>query len=107
MAGVKGMHKRASTSPEYAESLRARIDAPRIAKALLEHIAGKREMAATQVTAALGLLRKVLPDLSSTEMKGQIDHTHSIVEADRIIESRLFPVLDGRAEAGTPGDTAH
>ena len=62
MAGVKGMHKRQSTSAAYAEAVRARIRAGGIAKLLEDHVAGKREMTSTQVTAALGLLKKVVPD---------------------------------------------
>lgn len=70
MSGVKGMHKRASTSAVYAEAVRARIRAGGIAKRLEGHILGKVEMTASQVSAALGLLRKVVPDLSSMEHSG-------------------------------------
>ena len=62
MAGVKGMHKRASTSAAYAESVRARIRAGGIAKRLEKHVLGDVEMSSTQVQAALGLLKKVVPD---------------------------------------------
>lgn len=70
MAGVKGMHKRESMSPTYAAAVRARIKAGGIAKLLEDHVAGKREMTATQVAAGLGLLRKVVPDLSAAEHTG-------------------------------------
>ena len=70
MAGVKGMHKRASTSAAYAEAVRARIRAGGIAKRLEQHILGKVEMSTTQVTAALGLLKKVVPDQQATEITG-------------------------------------
>ena len=62
MSGVKGMHKRLSTSPAYAESVRARIRAGGIARLLEDHVLGKREMSSTQVAAGLGLLKKVVPD---------------------------------------------
>jgi hypothetical protein len=74
MAGVKGMHKRASTSAAYAEAVRARIRAGGIAKRLEGHVLGKVEMTSSQVTAALGLIRKVVPDLSATEHSGEITH---------------------------------
>jgi hypothetical protein len=70
MAGVKGMHKRASTSAAYAEAVRARIRAGGIAKRLEGHVLGKVEMTSTQVQAALGLLKKVVPDQQQTELTG-------------------------------------
>jgi hypothetical protein len=36
----------------------------------MKHALGKVEMTATQVSAALGLLRKVSPDLAATELTG-------------------------------------
>lgn len=70
MAGVKGMHQRASKSIAYAEAVRARIRAGGIAKRLEGHVLGKVEMSTSQVTAALGLLRKVVPDMSTHEHTG-------------------------------------
>lgn len=35
---------------------------------------GKREMSSTQVTAAIALMRKVMPDLSSTELNADVVH---------------------------------
>jgi hypothetical protein len=51
-------------SPEH----RAKIQNSNILNALIEHVQGEREMSATQVNAGLGLLRKVLPDLSSVDL---------------------------------------
>jgi hypothetical protein len=70
MAGVKGMHARRSTSPTYAEAVRSRIQGSVIADQLQKHALGKVEMTATQVSAALGLLRKVSPDLAATQVSG-------------------------------------
>lgn len=70
MAGVKGMHKRVSTSAAYAEAVRARIRAGGIAKRLEGHVLGKVEMSSTQVQAALGLLKKVVPDQQHFEHTG-------------------------------------
>lgn len=72
MAGVKGMHKRASTSAAYADAVRARIRAGGITKRLEGHVLGKVDMSATQVSAALGLLKKVVPDLTATELTGPL-----------------------------------
>jgi hypothetical protein len=71
MSGVKGMHKRASTSAVYAEAVRARIRAGGIAKRLEGHVLGKVDMTASQVSAALGLLRKVVPDQQHIEHTGE------------------------------------
>lgn len=71
MAGVKGMFERQSRSPGYAEAVRARIRAGGITKRLEDHVLGKVEMSASQVSAALGLLRKVVPDISAVEHTGR------------------------------------
>ena len=70
MAGVKGMHQRASRSAAYAEAVRARIRAGGIVDRLEKHVLGKVEMSASQVSAALGLLKKVVPDMASVEHSG-------------------------------------
>ncbi len=49
---------------------RVKIQNSNILNALLEHVDGRREMSATQVSAGLGLLRKVLPDLATLEVSG-------------------------------------
>ena len=64
------MRERLSTSPAYAEKVRARIRAGGIAKRLEQHVLGTVEMSASQVSAALGLLRKVVPDIASVEHTG-------------------------------------
>ena len=56
-------------SPEH----RVKIQNSNILNALIEHVTGDREMSATQVTAGLGLLRKVMPDLTSTTLSGDAD----------------------------------
>lgn len=73
MAGVKGMHKKSYMRPETAERIRDRIVNSQIAERLVKHALGEADMSATQVQAAMGLLRKVLPDLAASEVthKGQ------------------------------------
>lgn len=70
MAGVKGMFERGNRSPLYVQSVRNRIRAGGIVHRLEQHVLGAISMSATQVSAALGLLRKVVPDLSNVEMTG-------------------------------------
>jgi DNA mismatch repair protein MutH len=54
---------------------RVKIQNSNVLRALIDHVEGKREMSATQVTAGLGLLRKVLPDLASVEHSGGVETT--------------------------------
>lgn len=49
---------------------RVKIQNSNILNALIEHAEGKRDMGATQVTAALGLLKKALPDLQTVTHQG-------------------------------------
>ena len=55
------------------EEHRAKIKNSNILNALIEHVEGSREMSATQVSAGLGLLRKVMPDLASTAIENGED----------------------------------
>lgn len=60
---------------------RVKIQNSNILNALIEHVDGKREMSATQVSAGVALLRKVLPDLSQTTIEGgenPVEHVHRI-----------------------------
>jgi len=50
------------------DKVRERIQTSMILNRLTDHVHGKVEMSATQVTAGLGLLRKVLPDLAVTDV---------------------------------------
>lgn len=52
------------------EEHRDKIKNSNILNALVEHVEGKRDMSATQVSAGLGLLRKVMPDMASTTIQG-------------------------------------
>lgn len=56
-----------------SEEHRVKIRNSNILNALIEHVEGKREMSATQVSAGLGLLKKALPDLSTVTMQGDED----------------------------------
>lgn len=49
---------------------RVKIQNSNILNALIEHVEGKREMGASQVTAGVALLKKVMPDLSQTTIEG-------------------------------------
>lgn len=57
------------------EIVRQRIRTGVIARRLMKHVMGEIEMTPTQVSAGLGLLKKVLPDLSATELSGELKTT--------------------------------
>lgn len=65
-----------------SDAHRVKIQNSNILNALIEHVDGKREMSATQVSAGLGLLKKVLPDLAAVNITGAGDNgeiVHKIV----------------------------
>ncbi len=68
MAAKKPKASRVAMSDDH----RVKIKNSNILNALIEHVEGKREMSATQVTAGVALLRKVLPDLSAVEQSGEV-----------------------------------
>lgn len=61
---------------QMTDEHRVKIQNSNILNALIEHVSGLREMSATQVSAGLGLLRKVMPDLSSAELKSEVVHRY-------------------------------
>lgn len=71
----------AKTGPNYSMSNahRDKIKNSNILNALIEHAEGDREMSSTQVTAGLGLLRKIMPDLASTKHEGAGDNGEFVV----------------------------
>lgn len=93
MAGKKGMTwgVRGIVSPTNLQQLRNLIDAKMLISELKNHISGQRKMDGSQVTAAVALLRKVMPDLSATELSG--DPERPILIAEESIVGRLLPEL--------------
>lgn len=60
----------------HDDETRAKIKAGNIITRLQKLIAGEIEMPPHAVTAALGLLRKSLPDLTSVEHSGEVTKTY-------------------------------
>ncbi len=89
----------AKTGPAFKTPMsaehRVKIQNSNILNALIEHAEGKRDMAASQVSAGLGLLKKVLPDLSSVEMSANVNMTH---------EQWLDSLIDPAGEAQKTGE---
>jgi hypothetical protein len=57
--------------PKHQETPRAKIGSSQILNRLIKLVNGEIEMPPHAVTAALGLLRKTLPDLSQVEQTGE------------------------------------
>jgi hypothetical protein len=57
----------------HDDETRARIKTSQLLNRLTDHALGSVDMSSTQVTAALGVLRKSLPDLTATEHSGKVD----------------------------------
>ena len=64
---------RGRTPYRMSETHRDKIRNSNILSCLIDHVEGRREMSATQVTAGLGLLKKALPDLQSMSIQGEED----------------------------------
>lgn len=64
---------------KMSDAHRVKIQNSNILNALIEHVEGKRDMSSSQVTAGVALLRKVLPDLSHTEIAGDQQAPLSVV----------------------------
>lgn len=66
MSGARGRKPGFVMSNEH----RVKIQNSNILNALIEHACGQRDMSATQVSAGLGLMKKVLPDLAAMTIEG-------------------------------------
>jgi hypothetical protein len=65
---------------------RVKIQNSNILSALIAHACGEREMSATQVSAGLGLLKKVMPDLAATQISGDEDNPLNMIhKIERVI----------------------
>lgn len=81
---------------------RVKIQNSNILTALIAHVEGEREMSATQVSAGLGLLRKILPDLAASADAGE---EGELTPVNRMTDEELEAIAAGRgngAAAQTP-----
>jgi hypothetical protein len=60
--------RRGKTKFMMSDEHRQRIANSQILKCLIDHVQDGRPMSPSQVSAGLGLLKKILPDLSATDM---------------------------------------
>ena len=86
-------------NPRHQEMVREKIKATQLVRALQDHVLKDRKMSATAVTAALGLLKKVIPDTTSSSVT--VTHRKRVSYAERIAQERAS--VDSPAE--TPANT--
>lgn len=60
----------------HDDETRLKIKTSQLLNRLTDHALGGCEMNSTQVTAALGVLKKALPDLAATELSGNVGVSH-------------------------------
>jgi hypothetical protein len=82
-------------NPAHDERTRARIQTTQLLKRLQEFVNSKVELSPAQVTAALGLLRKTMPDLAAVEHSGEVKQTFAV-------SPELPTMEEWEAEFGTP-----
>jgi hypothetical protein len=95
-AGVKD-------SPAARESRLAKIKQYQIIKRLQDLIEGKADMPSHAVTAALGLLRKTMPDLAAVQHTGQVE----LKRAAELTDDELATIAagGGTGDSKTQDDT--
>ena len=69
-----------------SEEHRTKISNSKILNRLIACAEGEAELSSTQATVGIALLKKVMPDLSSTEHKGDPDNP---IEHNHVIERRI------------------
>lgn len=92
------------------ENTRAKIQAAQLINRLTNHVLGKlrKPMEASQVTAALGLLKKALPDLSATNIQGDIFNHHYVVSAQPMSDEEWErEYADGFDPTNDPSENTH
>lgn len=75
-----------SIDVSWENTVRHKIRTSQILNRLISYIKGEITLESGQVTAALGLLRKALPDLATVEHKGEVS-LHYVAEMPKPIES--------------------
>jgi len=90
MAGKQGMHKKL-LNPAAVQVIREKIESEKLINKLTNHVLAGEEMSKSQVSAALGLLRKSVPDLSSMEITGDEDNPLAITAIERVIVKPTNP----------------
>ena len=71
--------------PKHTDEIRNKIRASQLVNRLENHVFGEIEMNSTQVTAALGLLKKCVPDIQAIQHSGDENNPLAIALIERKI----------------------
>lgn len=74
----------ARKTKSVSEDWRARIKTSMLINRLQDHVEGHVELTKSQVSAALGLLKKTAPDLSAVDHSGDVTQTHYVARVPTI-----------------------
>ena len=64
----------------HVQKTRDRIKTSMLINRLTDHVFGEVELSPSQVTAALGLIKKTLPDMQATKLEGEITNKLEVIE---------------------------
>lgn len=84
--------KKSPSAFRMSDEHRHKIANSNILNALIEHATGEREMSATQVSAGLGLLKKVMPDLTAQSLSNDDDAPFKV----ELVQWRVVEAPNGR-----------
>lgn len=102
----------------HDREVRERIRSSQLVNRLINFASGKNdpatkkpiEMSPAQVTAALGLLKKALPDLSAMELSGEVDNRVHIVSDEPLTDdewTKRYGNGSGVAAPAGPSKSTH
>jgi hypothetical protein len=85
----------------HSELVRERIKTMQLVNRLTNFALGKlkKSMEPHQVTAALGLLKKTIPDIQSIEHLGEVEHRHHVVSAEPLSDEAWAATYGSQGQA--------
>lgn len=86
---------------------REKIRTSQLINRLENHVLGKIELSATQVTAALGLMKKTLPDLTAVEHSGEIATNNASELSDSVLADIATGSSTGASEQADSEKVTH
>jgi hypothetical protein len=86
----------------HDEETRAKIQTSQIINRLQDHILGKLELSPTQVRCSEILLKKTIPDLSSTENKTEVVHRYVARLPNKAANSEVWQQQNAPAQKILP-----
>lgn len=87
----------------HLERTREKIQASMLINRLTNFVKGEVELNAAQVTAALGLIKKVIPDLSAVDVAMNAQVTIADYDLDRLNDRELDAIETALAKAAIAG----